>query len=130
MKKSLSFIILFSLLISLVSLDQPNKVNHCKDKYKIVEIDSTKNLYIYYAKRNDSIFKLLSKKTDNNNCSKSIKENEVYTLKFRSIFSANFSQKTEISQFEFDGSYIKLGTNESVWDLYVSENINGLCYIE
>lgn len=97
-------------------------------KYKIVKIDSTKNLYIFYAKNNDSIFKLLSEKLENNKCEFIIRKNEYYNLKIQTIFSPNLIQKSEMSHYKFKSSIIKLGTDDSVWDLFVSENINGLCY--
>jgi len=111
-----------------VEVNNKYKTTYIEGEYRVKKIDSTKNLYIFYVERNDSIFKLISEKLKHNECDRFIKENECYYLKFNSIFSPNFHQKLEISDFEFDGSVIKLGTNGSVWDLFKSKNIKGRCY--
>lgn len=98
-------------------------------EYKIIKIDSTSNLYILFAKRNDSIFKILSEKVDNSNCDNIIRENKNYSLKIESVFSPNFHEKLEIKSYTFKDSKIKLGTDGSVWDLFTSENIESLCYL-
>ena len=112
-----------------VEVDDKYKITYIEGEYEITKIDSTRNLYIFYAKRNDSIFKLISEKIEPNKSDSFIEQGKSYFLRIHSIFSPNFYQKLEISEFEFDGSVVKLGTNGSVWDLFKSKNIKGRCYL-
>ena len=93
------------------------------EKYKIIKIDSLQNTYIIYAKKQDSTFKIVSKKNASDNCI-IIKINEYYNLKIKSLFPVDYYQKIQISAIKF-----KLEGNGIVWDLFISENLNGLCYV-
>lgn len=98
-----------------------------KGQFEIVKIDSIENTYIVYARRNDSIVKIVSAKETIPSCN-SIKKGKFYALKLRSVFSPNFHQKLDIAGFKFNGTLIKIKGENTVWDLFITENMKGLCY--
>ncbi len=91
-------------------------------QYKIEKIKSVNGYYVIYASRNDSIFKIVSKKANHQVCSEKIKKNRCYMLKFEEVNSLagpevecfSFDERTEICR--------ELGIG-----LYVSTNLAGLC---
>jgi hypothetical protein len=99
--------------------------NNCE----IIKIDSINNIYVLYAKRNDSLVKIVSMKQIDNNC-KQIEIGHIYNLKIKSFFSDNFHQKLDIKGFKVSNTIIKLEGNGVIWDLFSTENLKGLCYIE
>lgn len=98
--------------------------------FEILRIDLIENNYIIYAKRNDSVFKITSTKKDTLPCLQ-IKQGNFYNLKIKSVFSPNFHQKFDIAGVKYNGSMVKLERNNGVvWDLFVAENLKGLCYFD
>ncbi len=97
--------------------------------YKVIKIDSIEKIYLIYVKRNDSIFKIMSKKEKSLNC-KQVKINEYYILNIVSWFPENQSNiKMRMSGVKYDGVLIKIERDGIVGDLYITNNIKGLCYI-
>jgi len=128
------FLILLATLITLsckTSDVGKNKFsNKVKEKFEVLKIDSIETNYLIYVKRNDSIFKIASTKKDTTSCEK-IRIGKSYTLKLKSVFPPNYYQKLDIAGIKFNGSMIKLEKGDGViWDLFVSENLNSLCYLE
>lgn len=95
--------------------------------YQIYKIDSLENLYVIYLKKTNSIFKVVSDKQSNKICNK-IKVGQSYDLKIKSVIPSNLSQKNHIAGFMYSGTLVKLKGENTVWDLFVSENLTGLCY--
>jgi len=107
------------------------KSNKGKQKYfKILKIDSIQKVYVIYASKNDSTFKIVSAKKDSFAACVQIRKGKFYDLKIISIFPQNFYQKKDISNARFGGTLVKLEGNDVVWDLFVCENLSGLCYIK
>ena len=56
---------------------------------------------------------------------------QFYNLKIKSVFSPNYHQKLDIAGVKYNGSMVKLEKdNGIIWDLFVAENLRGLCYYE
>jgi hypothetical protein len=106
---------------------QVNNRTLSENKFEIIKIDSIENIYLIYAKKRDSIFKIATDKIRDSDCKK-IKKNEFYELEIKSIFSPNFHQKLDITGFKFSGTLIKFGDEGTVWDLFSCKNFKGLCY--
>jgi hypothetical protein len=83
-------------------------------------------VYVIYAKRKDSIIKIVSKKKMINECN-AIKIGHFYPLKVESLLKHTAS-KRHIGGVKFNGTLIKLEGENVVWDLFVCENLNGLCF--
>jgi len=127
----LCFGVLILSLMNMCSQKEKNKpateVKSQKNGYKILELDSIQGLYLIYAQRNDSIFKVSSpKKNSLSNCLQLV-IGEVYDLRLHSLMG-NRVQKQEVAYYKYDTTYVKLGDKGTVWDIYVSENLAGLCF--
>ena len=104
--------------------------------YRITKVDSTGNYYLIYALRNDSLFKIVSKKNGQKDC-KSIMINNSYDLQLRSDFSdvplndGTFSAKRSllVSCFGYDSVTTICYDSDCVRDLFHSDNISGLCVV-
>ncbi|WP_177733519.1 hypothetical protein [Flavobacterium inviolabile] len=98
--------------------------------YEISKLDSIENVYLVYAKKNDSIFKIMSSKDHISNCTP-IKKGDLLELKLKSTFRENFNQRRDIAGVNFNGTIIRFEKAEGiVRDLFVTDNIKGLCYIK
>ncbi len=104
--------------------------------YKVIKIDSINKWKIIYATRNDSLFKIVSKNYENNNCAKiqkkhfyafqlnSRKENapEINGLKLKPV---NY---LDIECYGFDeNTRICIEPKKGIYDLYFAKNLKGLC---
>lgn len=113
-----------------------NRINETKSKnenhkpFKILKIDSIQKVYVIYACKNDSTFKIVSVKKDSMAVCSPIRKGKYYDFNITSIFPANFYQKRDISNARFGGTLIKLEGNGVIWDLFVCDNLSGLCYIK
>lgn len=111
------------------------KVNHRYtqpdfNNYKILKIDSLENLNIFYAKKNDSIFKIVTENVKLKNCIK-IKPNYDYHLDLVSILPKNDFQKYHRYGSVVYGTLVKFDKDSTiVWDLFLTENIKGRCYLK
>jgi hypothetical protein len=100
-----------------------------KDEFRILKIDSIENVYIIYARRNDSIFKIASKKVLSLNC-QTIKIGEDIRLKIVSVFlPEEFHVKMRTAGVKIEGVLIPIEEETIVRDLYLTENLKGLCYL-
>ena len=104
------------------------------DVYKIVEIDSLRNYYLIYAQRSDSLFKIVSKKAQNNDsfCER-IKTGLSYRFSLNSMSVINGRPITpsastyEVSGIAVDDTTYVLFDTRSHWDLYYTNDLSGLC---
>ena len=98
--------------------------------YKISRIDSVKNLYIIYATRNDSLFKIISLNQKANNCV-SLKVNCTYALKLHSRFEGKYAIKPPGADFNVEynyyGTFVSLERWRGINDLFTCDNLKGLC---
>jgi hypothetical protein len=123
-------------LIGILSIScYVKKINGTNDfnLYKVNKIDSINNYYILYVKRNDSLFKVVSKKQINTNC-KSVHIHKSYDFKLNlmklSINGNNVSvpNNLDIQCFQFDEK-TTICNEPNVYGLYFTESLNGLCLI-
>lgn len=95
--------------------------------YRIDSIGSSENLYIILARKKKSVYKIVSIKADSSNCN-SLKIGSCYSLEIKSVFPENYPQRDKISHLRYGGISVPLGGNkDQIWDLFVVENLNGLC---
>jgi hypothetical protein len=106
------------------------------NSYEVMKIDSIKNIYLIYAKKDGFLFKIASKKEETENCDK-IEVNGKYGFHLESLFPKNFLGKYDLSPkslphvtgVDFYGTTITL-EGDSISDLYIAHNIKGLCFIK
>jgi hypothetical protein len=99
-----------------------------ENKFEILNVDSIENVYLIYAKRKDSVVKIVSKKEGFCDC-RTIEKGKFYDLHIKSLFPENFYQKRDVAGVKFNGMMIKLEGKGVIWDLFVSENLDGLCLV-
>ena len=128
---------LIVLFISCISL-RPTKINSNEKlemSYKVYKIDSINNWYVIYARRKDSLYKIISGKVLVENCSR-IKVNKNYQFQLHSrIYGNQVAGMTMSPQysllvtcFAFDDSTNICLERDSINDLYYADNIKGLCF--
>jgi len=97
--------------------------------YRISKIDSIDNIYLVYAMRNDSIFKVVSKKEQNIQCPQ-IRPGNNYLLSLESWFlPEEFHVKNRITGVKFENILITVERDSIVGDIFTTKNLKGLCYI-
>lgn len=106
--------------------------------YKIYKIDSINNYYLIYAKKENLIYKIVSKKV-NGDCEK-LKINFEYNLKLQpmGIMKPNIDdpKKRPMNYLDFIDPCRKFDNDTKIClerymtDLYFSENLKGLCLIK
>lgn len=102
--------------------------------YSIVRIDTVGNYYILYGSRNNSIYKIISKKEIIKGC-KRIAVESTYPLLLTSSLKwfANddhYRNNTVPYCQLFDTESMICFEDGCIRDLYEAENIQGLCFIE
>ncbi len=96
-----------------------------EESYKIIKIDSLQFNYIIYAKNKDSTIKIATRKAI---CSeRHIKIGEIYLLKIQSLLD-NTASKRHIGGIKFNGEIVRLEGEGVVWDLFYSQQFDGLCF--
>lgn len=103
--------------------------------YDVYKIDSIHTYYLIYAKQMGNNYKILSpkQKSNSNNCDE-VRVNNKYKLKIHSIFIVNGQSvipangMNELSGWKFDDSTTINFEKETVWGLFVADNIKGLCF--
>ena len=104
--------------------------------YKVYKIKSVENYYLIYAKKNDSLYKIISKKESIANCNE-IKKNGIYDFKLQAILKNRFKNTKfpkpmndlDITCFTFEGG-IKICREEGMDELYYADNIKGSCFLK
>ena len=110
--------------------------------YKVSRIDSLKSVYLIYARRNDTLFKIVSDKELSMRCAK-IRPGQSYKFQLRSLLFTDLTPEEQAKSMpglksldthhmgglDYDGKglIIKL-EGDSVRDLYYAKNISGLCF--
>ncbi|MBL4662426.1 MAG: hypothetical protein JKY22_02430 [Flavobacteriaceae bacterium] len=106
-----------------------NYTNYSRiDSLKIVKIDSVKDIYIVQASRNDSLFKFVSYKSNNNSECKKIIVGSCYDIELTSFFDLNYY--LENTEFFVVGNEVVINLEEKTHsNLYSPNNLKGLCYM-
>jgi len=144
MKNNMLIFIIISLsLCSLFNYKNTNCSNISKtmlvdtQKYEVLKIDSINSFYIVYLIKDNIKYKVISKKTEEKTCS-TITQHEKYifnlsSVKFTPIKFGNFTivESLTVDCFPFDEqTTICTEEKEGIYDLYLTNNLKGLCYIE
>ena len=104
--------------------------------YNVYKIDSINSFYLIYARKEKSIYKIVSKKEQNQNCNSTIIMNGKYEFK---LHSQSYNPKTGkldelpensllVNCFYYDDSTTICLERDSINDLFYGDNIKGLCY--
>ncbi len=117
-------IITLSLLLMFVTFEYCNGQSQAKFKdYKIERIKSLRHYYVLYASRNDSIFKIVSKKESISRCVK-IRKGKIYGLILYEIpFSGDL-----VDCIAFDRKTVICRENRYGYSLFMAGNLKGLCW--
>lgn len=92
--------------------------------YNVNKIKTLGKYYVIYVSRNDSIYKIVSKKEKVNNCNR-IKKNKSYLLNLSRIQILGGS---EVDCVSFDKKTVICKEPDA--DLYIATNLKGLCVID
>jgi hypothetical protein len=115
------------------SVKSPNKTD--SNSYRVYKIDSINSYYLIYAKKSDTLYKIVSKKEKCENCNM-IYVNGVYLFKLHSSLYLNGkpiippASRLEISGLAYDKFTEIKFEGDSIRDLYYADNIKGLCFIK
>lgn len=102
-----------------------------EQSYKVYKIKTLKNLYLIYARRNDSIFEIVSRK-EQATC-RNIKVGHSYHFELRSRFGNESSplytprsNRLLVTHSNFYGTLVPL-ESAAHGDLYTAKHLRGLC---
>jgi Ca2+/Na+ antiporter len=119
----------------IISCKSNKSISDNASNYKVIKIDSLENVYIisaelYGANNEIDKFKIVSSR-NNKSCKSNniIKENNSYKLLLKSLRPEEFQFLTNLVGIEFDGTIIPFEkTNNSKKTLFITNNLDGLCY--
>ncbi len=100
-----------------------------KKNYKIIKVDSLEHTYIFYAKKDSNIYKIVSKKNKARKCDKSVKINKTYDLTLRSLLPDNYTMKYDLGGIRFNGDIIDFD-DTTYRDIFIAKEIKNKCYIK
>ena len=126
-------LISFSLVILSLSYgtnkvgDNPKIERGCDLKFTVTKIDSTKRLYVIYAKKLDTLYKIISHKDSSSSDCVRIKVGKSYNLNIKSVF-ANSASLLHINAYKYENDVVRIGDKGTLWDLFYCDNLKGLCY--
>lgn len=133
--KDFLFFLFLTLLLFACSKSVARKTKISSEQYKVYKIDSINKYYLIYAKRNDTLYKIVSEKDSNYLC-RNIKLNKMYAFKLRSMIN-NLPKINNVSLYvytincySFDEETSICLEKDSIRNLYFPENIKGLCFIK
>lgn len=141
MKNLLIFLILISCGQSkLTHTKHANQIplqNRDTVSYKVFKIDSINSYYLIYARKGDSLYKIISKKETIDNCNRISLHGE-YDFNLHSILANKITNQTEeesqnsllVNCFVFDKLTTICLERDSINDLDYADNIKGLCFIK
>jgi len=125
-----------SMLISLLTACRSNQHQDPPPgkAFKIIKLDSISNVYLIYARKKDTLYKIVSLK-EAAHTGQSLVVGASYRLDLVSLFIKNFQgydlspQNTlDIGGITYSGTLIKV-ERDSIVDLYRARNVKGLYFI-
>ena len=100
--------------------------------YKVLKIKRLKNLFLIYAQKSDSLFKIVSLNDTSAKCS-NVKKGCFYAFKLHSHFEHKLlgvsfpaSNRLLITHYNYYGTLVPV-EDSSRRDLYIADNLTGLC---
>lgn len=122
-------LILFFLMLIITPTPYKGSSQITKTKlHRIIRIDSVDQVYLIYTSKNNCLFKIMSAKEKLNDCN-ALELNQYYDLDVMSYFEGRDIVILELAGVEFNGTEI-LFERDSINDLYVANNIKGLCFVD
>lgn len=118
-----------TLLYKRTAIQKPDSI------FSIYKIDSINSYYLIYAKMNDTLYKIVSRKIENSYCDK-IELNKDYFLSLNSIWRKEMlidginvspSVTPHVNCLHFNDSTAICLERDSINDLYEAKNLLGLC---
>lgn len=103
--------------------------------YQIKQIKSQDSIYIIYAQRNDTLFKILSKKEEGivKPVNKKIRKGGKYYLVLKSLFPKKILGHDILppggggaTGIKYDGTFVHIEPKKNIWDLFEATNLSGL----
>jgi hypothetical protein len=120
--------------VSKRKISQENKITpeiSLREKYKVYKIDSIKNVYLIYAQKDSTLYKIVSLK-DSLPCNR-VQVGGEYAFVLMSTVAKDFkgvdvspSTIPHITGISFYGTWIEF-ESDSINDIYTSINLRGLC---
>jgi len=105
--------------------------------YRVYKIDSINTWYLIYARKGDSLYKIVSKKMEVRGCNRIEVDKQYEFLLHSRIYGYTIAGKTILPQntllvncFSFDDSTNICLERDSINDLHYADNIKGLCFIK
>ena len=129
MRERVFFVLFVSLLVSINrSCISAQKILGRNTNYKIKRIDENNDCaYIIDATRNDTIFRIISTKTtDNEVVVEGIKIGESYLLKLRKVYPSTEGLRADTAKINFRDSCFIITDKSTHYSLYIAENLNGI----
>jgi hypothetical protein len=111
------------------------------DGYRVTRIDSLKGVYLIYARKNKTTFKIVPNKVAVTNC-KSITTGHSYKFDLRSLYFTDLTPDERMKyaplattgnlgsegiDWDGEGTIIKL-EGDSITDIFYAKNVTGLCF--
>jgi len=134
MRKIICMMLIFFSCSSLHKNQAIRSLNE-SDSYFVTKIDSIKNYYLIYANRNDSLFKIVSKKEKCMRDCNMIKEQMSYKFSLISYrenaFKINGINTIPVGVQGFgvdEDTFIDLEGEKGIFDIHFATNVIGLCF--
>lgn len=103
------------------------------DTYRVYKIDSINSFYLIYAKKQDTLYKIVSRKAHLINC-ETIQINEWYPFILHSRLASrkigNVKIMPGLVNCFYYGDSTSICLEKSIYDLYSSDNVKGLCFLK
>jgi len=134
-------LILSILFISCGKTALTDKENNLKlTSYKVYKIETINDYYLIYAKKKDSLYKIVSKNEPSISGCQKIKLNNYYNFKLHSRrenaptiggVKLNPINYLDVECYMYDkDTKICIDAKNGIFDLYYAENVKGLCFIK
>lgn len=131
-------ILLFSILLASCQTYKKKtyKINDMTS-FEVYKIDSINSYYLIYAKRTDTLYKIVSNKEKIKNCY-SIRKGMKYKFKIHAIsdnaptiggLKIKPVNYLDVACYQFDKE-TKICREDGMHDIYYVDNVKGLCYIK
>lgn len=98
------------------------------NKYQVTKVDTLKSGFVLHSKKNDSLFIILSVRSNITKSCEKIKVGAYYDFNLKVLFPNTSKSTVPIDSILLKEIEIK-SEGISINDIYFSENLKGLCYI-
>lgn len=98
------------------------------NKYQVIKVDTLNSGFVIYSKKNDSLFKILSVRSNTTKSCEKIKVGAYYDFNLKILFPN--TSKSTIPIYSILLKEINIESEGvSINDIYFCENLKGVCYI-